>query len=133
MLRDLSKEQVEQLIKDIHQAEWDIPTKCNNGYPIWDKWELELYFKNGIRKFSKWFGNTIPLVERDIMPVNFIKEKLKDYPYMEQEKKYYFYENFYLIKREIKGQFIYGIGTDPDRKEYYGDDDIIPDNSKQQD
>jgi len=48
---------------------------------------------------------------------------LKHFTQMEPGKKYFFHENFYIASIEDKDKILYGIGIDPDRKEYFDKDE----------
>lgn len=82
---------------------------------FWTKDDLENYKFLEVTKFSTW-DVKLTKEEREIIGYS---EVLDSSMNIEQERKYYFFEDFYLSCITTNEITIYIIGKDPDKNEYF--------------
>lgn len=79
-------------------------------HKYWSQEIIDTHYKVGLKSFCKWR-----------VPIEDVKKYLDDKNFEEIKKseekiRYYFFENFYFTKLMRFGEFIYGVGLDPERK-----------------
>jgi hypothetical protein len=79
-------------------------------HKYWSQEILDTYNKIGLKSFCKWR-----------VPIEDVKKYLSDEDFeklekLEEKERYYFFQNFFFTKLRRCGEFIYGIGIDPERK-----------------